>query len=109
MDYSFEIYKIKTGDYLDRINDALSHHIHNGLSRIYDLAVDTANGNEMRVDTLIIFQEFLRDILNWSDEVVSVETKKILGYNRGLENLVKATLKADLATVVYPLSCEKHL
>ena len=87
-------------EYTNHLVNTLTPAIYEGIQSIYKDALSTAEQNEV----LRVFQKYLREIPKWNQMLVDKETERIINYVQGtewIEDLAKATLKANLAVLMY--------
>lgn len=81
--------------------ELLSTPIYQGLASIYDIALQHRNTHEKSNDEIVIFKEFLKNIVpRWSDNIVQKEVtriKEVTKQGHRLELLFRATLKSHIA------------
>jgi len=92
-------------EYTTHLTNILTPLIFEGLQSIYKESLELAGTN----DILKIFQSCLKRIPKWNQSMVDKETNRILtsthSYN-WLNDLIKATLKANLIVLMYNPTCK---
>ena len=87
-------------EYTTHLINTLTPAIFEGIQAIYKEAVSTAEQNEI----LRVFQKFLKEIPKWNQMMIEKENERIIQSVQGtdwIEDLAKATLKANLAVLMY--------
>jgi hypothetical protein len=82
-------------EYTTNLINIITPFLYEGFKSIYDEAIKVSNHKE----ELKTFQIFLQRILNWKDEIIMAETKRILldsGCSDILEDLLKAVIKSNI-------------
>lgn len=93
---NYYLYLVETKkEYTTHLIQLLHPLIYEGLQSIYD----NAKKNSNEIETLKIFQIFLRKIPNWSDYIIEQEKNRILKIScKGdiIEDLIKAVIKSNI-------------
>jgi hypothetical protein len=87
-------------EYTIRLENIMNPLIFEGLMSIYNDARKAACED----DILKVFQSLLRQIPKWNQEIIEAETSRILNASKSytwLNDLIKATLKANLVILMY--------
>ncbi len=89
-------------EYTTHLTNILTPLVFEGLQSIYKEAVDLAEGKENEL--LKIFQTCLKRIPKWNTAMIEKETNRIINSSHSygwLNDLIKATLKANLIVLMY--------
>lgn len=87
-------------EYTAHLVNTLTNTIYEGIQSIYKDALASAEHNEV----LRVFQKYLREIPKWNQMIIDKETDRIVNVVQGngwIEDLARATLKANLAVLMY--------
>ena len=87
-------------DYTTHLSNILSPLVLEGLQSVYKQSLEIAKNN----DVLKIFQSFLKAIPKWNQFMIEKETTRIINSSHSyswLNDLIKATLKANLIVLMY--------
>ena len=86
--------------------------IFEGLQSIYKDARKTCNEEQGTCDLLKIFQSYLRQIPKWTQDILNNESNRITNSSQSygwLNDLIKATLKANLVILMHNPTCNKQV
>ena len=95
-------------EYTIRLVNILNPLIFEGLVSVYNDAKKAACDG----DVLKVFQSFLRQIPKWNQELIDQETSRIMNASKSydwLNDLIKATLKANLVILMNNPTCNKQV
>lgn len=95
-------------EYTIRLVNILNPLIFEGLVSVYNDAKKAACDG----DVLKVFQSFLRQIPKWNQELIEQETSRIINASKSydwLNDLIKATLKANLVILMHNPTCNKQV
>ena len=92
-------------EYTNHLCKLLSPLIFEGVQSIYDKAKDCIEEQSLK-----LFQEYLRGILDWNANTITTETQRIkAGTKSYLEDLLKATIKANMIILAFnPFGKKTH-
>ena len=91
-------------EYTTHLINILTPLIFEGIQSVYKQSLDVAKNN----DVLKIFQSFLKLIPKWNQVMIEQETNRIINSSHSygwLNDLIKATLKANLIVLMYNPTC----
>jgi hypothetical protein len=94
-------------EYTSHLTNILTPLIFEGMQSIYKDAIKIATSN----DILKIFQSFLKRIPKWNQSMIEQETERIINSSQSygwLNDLIRATLKANLIVLMYNPSVKNH-
>lgn len=88
-------------EYLNILCNTLAIPIYQGISSVYDIAVQTKEKNNIPKDVLTIFQELLRSVVpRWSPDIIQNEVSRIKSITKHqddtLSDMFHAILKASI-------------
>jgi hypothetical protein len=92
-------------EYTTHLTNILTPLVFEGLQSVYKQSLDVAKNN----DILKIFQSFLKAIPKWNQVMIEKETNRIINSSHSygwLNDLIKATLKANLIVLMYNPTCK---
>jgi hypothetical protein len=92
-------------EYTTHLTNILTPLVFEGLQSVYKQSLDVAKNN----DVLKIFQSFLKSIPKWNPVMIEKETERIINSSHSygwLNDLIKATLKANLIVLMYNPTCK---
>jgi hypothetical protein len=95
-------------EYTTQLVNVLTPLIFEGLESIYQEALT----NSPEENVLKNFQLFLKRIPKWNNEIISRETDRIMNNSKSyswLEDLIKATLKANIVVLTYNPSLKNQI
>jgi hypothetical protein len=94
-------------EYTTHLINILTPLIFEGLQSVYKQSLSISNNN----DILKIFQSFLKAIPKWNQVMIDTETNRIINSSHSygwLNDLIKATLKANLIVLMYNPTCKSQ-
>lgn len=94
-------------EYTTHLSNILTPLIFEGLQSIYRDAMKNSTDD----DILKVFQSFLRGVPKWNQVMIDTETNRIINSSKSygwLNDLIKATLKANLVILMYNPTCKKQ-
>ena len=94
-------------EYTTHLLNILTPLIFEGLQSVYKDALKTSHED----DVLKVFQSYLRQIPKWNQEMLEREVERIINSSHSyawLNDLIKATLKANLIILLYNPTCKKQ-
>jgi len=94
-------------EYTTHLSNILTPLIFEGLQSIYKESLEIAGAT----DILKIFQSFLKRIPRWNQTIIDTETERIINSSHSygwLNELIRATLKANLVVLMYNPTCTKQ-
>jgi hypothetical protein len=94
-------------EYTAHLTNILTPLIFEGLQSVYKQSLSISNNN----DVLKIFQSFLKAIPKWNQVMIDTETNRIINSSHSygwLNDLIKATLKANLIVLMYNPTCKSQ-
>jgi hypothetical protein len=95
-------------EYTTHLTNILTPLVFEGLQSVYKQSLDVAKNN----DVLKIFQSFLKAIPKWNQVMIEKETNRIINSSHSygwLNDLIKATLKANLIVLMYNPTCKTQV
>jgi hypothetical protein len=95
-------------EYTTHLINILTPLIFEGIQSVYKQSLDVAKNN----DVLKIFQSFLKLIPKWNQVMIEQETNRIINSSHSygwLNDLIKATLKANLIVLIYNPTCNSQV
>ena len=95
-------------EYTTQLVNILTPLILEGIESIYNEVLPISNPG----DILKNFQLFLKKIPKWNNEIINCETERILNNSKSyswLEDLIKATLKANIVVLTYNPSLKNQV
>lgn len=109
MDLTFELYKIKTGDLMERVNDHMYSNIMAAFANVYQTAYDISMKNHHPEQIIPSFRKLLKEVAQWNQKGIIIETKKIVNGCPGIDKMILAIIKTDIMTISYPIPCDKYI
>lgn len=94
-------------EYTTHLINILTPLVFEGIQSVYKQSCDISKNN----DVLKIFQSFLKLIPNWNQVMIDQETNRIINSSHSydwLNDLIKATLKANLIVLMYNPTCNSE-
>lgn len=117
--YSLEKTLVDAKDiYTDYLTNVLIPLIYEGLNALYDNAIayeqkfveaSRDNPDITNPGVIVLFQQFLREIEKWSNNVIDDETQRIKDYSRCadiFDDLVRAVIKSHIIVLLYGVNSD---
>jgi len=95
-------------EYTTQLVNILTPLIFEGLQSIYQDAINNSSSD----DVLKVFQLFLKRIPKWNNDMINRESNRIMNNSKSytwLEDLIKATLKANISVLTYNPSIKTQI
>jgi hypothetical protein len=92
-------------EYTTHLTNILAPLVFEGIQSVYKQSLEVSKDN----DVLKIFQSFLKAIPKWNQVMIETETNRIINSSHSygwLNDLIKATLKANLIVLMYNPTCK---
>lgn len=92
-------------EYTTHLTNILTPLVFEGIQSVYKQSLEVSKDNEV----LKIFQSFLKAIPKWNQLMIETETNRIINSSHSygwLNDLIRATLKANLIVLMYNPTCK---